>query len=172
MSLRPLAVLPSSMLVAALLLSSACTIGNGKIPNPKWKPKVEKTVLEARPPTFHVNGLRIHVDRMVAVDYTKYGLVREVQGRWLYYDLQLRVEYTDSSPPGILKNEFEEVEYGVLDGDGEDMLSARGATVTVDLAKSNPSELRAYVRLKFDERLPPREPKVLTVGDQRLPLAR
>ena len=160
------------LLALVPVLCSACTMGHGKFPNPRWAPTVDTVELEAEPSTFVEGGLRFHVERLAEVDYTKYGLVREVVGRWLYYDLEVRVESATDPGQAVDRSEFSQVPFRVLDASGEELQSRRGKSVTIDQKNSTPAELVVFVRLMFDEGLPPRKPAHLAVGDRLLPLTR
>lgn len=157
------------LLLATLVLCPGCTIGNGKFPNPQWKPTVHTVEIEPRPSTFVEGELRFSVSTIDEVEYTKYGPFRNATECGLYYDFVLRVGKADGTP-GVDRNLVTATPMRVLDDQGEALRTAHGANVRVDHAESTPTVLVAHVRIAFVDDLPEREPTTLAIGDRRLPL--
>lgn len=161
-----------SLLFAAVLACClGCTVGNGKLPNPKWKPKAHAEVLEVRPAVFETDGHRFEVLRLAEVDFTEYGLMRQVVGRWLHYDLELEITNADAPGNDVRWADLSTIDFALLDPEGRELQDPRRPHVRRDHAAGSGSAGRAHVRVST-ERFPDRAPAFLVVGSHRIDLRR
>ncbi|MEM7305061.1 MAG: hypothetical protein AAF682_00255 [Planctomycetota bacterium] len=158
--------------LTAALLASGCTMGNQKVPNPEWKPKVETVALDPQPADFVTGDFRFRIRRLEELDVTKYGLVRQVVGRWLYYDLEFQVSDASSPENDVYWNDLTKVEFRLLDADDNELQHDRRPQLRKDHPKSQGGADYVHVRIECQGRYPDRQPAYLVIGEQRIPLRR